>query len=135
MSNEQIERAATTIKAEAERLGVEIVEQRSRLSDSIYLAVRMPAGIKGLDAFGVAEIRVSDHGTTTGTGRTLLSVRTDLPHHDRLLDMALALIRFAAGERGSDSLSPGAIRLRTQRTIQGKGGKRVPNPLWIGEAA
>lgn len=134
MASERIAQTVATIKAEAGRLGVAISEQRSGLSDSVYLAMQMPAGTKGLDVTAVAEIRVSDHGTTTGTGRTLLSVRTDLPHHDQLLGMALALIRYAAGERGADTMSPGSVRQRLQRTIQGKGGKRTPNPLWVGAA-
>lgn len=129
-----IEQTAAAIEAEARRLGVEITQQHSRLSDSIYLSIQMPAGTKCLDFSGRAEIRVSDHGTTTGTGLTLLSVRTDLPHHDKLLALALALVRYATGERGADAISPCGVRERLRRTIQRKGGVRVPNPMWVGAA-
>ena len=129
-----IEQTAAAIEAEAQRLGVEIARQHSRLSDSVYLSIQMPAGTKCLDFSGRAEIRISDHGTTTGTGLTLLSVRTDLPHHDKLQALAMALLRYAAGERGADAISPCDVRQRLSRTIQIKGGKRIPNPLFVGAA-
>ena len=132
MPSRSIDEVVSELQALAERLGVDMHVGGSKLSESKYLTFGVPPGTKGASSLGGVQIRVSDHGTTSGSGENLMSVRTDRDDIEKRLDVARGLLQFAADPSHGGAISPMKARLRFQKTLQMKGGKRVPNPDFIG---